>query len=121
MKGYPISITVNVGLLDAFREHTQGKDFMSRPKRRRTQTIQYGRDGTNLIDREMSHVDRLQEKIEKLKHIDEVCFDHQAWAVIATDTNNFKVAHYRVLAAINKIDAIIERWAKALPDEEPRP
>ncbi len=111
-----ISYTHNI--LDIFHKATEGRDFLSRPKRRRTQTIMYGRDRPTYIERDMSHCDILVERLERLRYVDEACLDHQAWVTIDPDTDRFPAAERRVKATTAKVERAILRWAAALPLRE---
>lgn len=118
MTKYPAEITATVNLLDAFRGYIEGKNYLSPPKRRKTMQIGYGRDFNHrIIDREMSNIDLLEEKLNRIKYVNEVCFDHMAWVTIYTDTSNFAVAERRYRTTVEKIDRTLRRWAEALPNE----
>lgn len=115
----PHSITVTVGLLEAFQKLTETKDYLSRPKKPQYELTYYGRGG-DTYDRELSHVDLLENKLRQLKYVDEVCFDHQAWLTVDFKTSNFHLARQRLATLKTKIECIMVKWAASLPDDKSR-
>ena len=112
-------IHCHLGLLEIFREITKDKDISAPPKRKTYQRIGYGR-GINVsyIDHQMSSIDQLQATLERLQYVDEVCFDHQAWAIVCPDTDRFPVAERRLAKVKEKIERAMRKWASGLPERK---
>lgn len=115
-------IRCHVDLLEIFRHLTKGKDISAPPKRKTYQRVGYGR-GINVsyTTRQLSRIDQLQATLESLRYVDEVCFDHQAWAIVCPETDRFPVADRRLAEVKAKIQRAMERWAASLPEREAAP
>lgn len=116
----PHSISVTVGLLEAFQKLTETKNYLALPKPPRYESVIYGRDNGSTYKRQLSRVDLLERKLSTLKYVDEVCFDHTAWLTADLETTNFQTAQRRLATLKTKIESIMVKWAASLPDDKPR-